>query len=115
MADLVETYLKAIVAHDWARLADTLADDVVRTGPFFDVYNGRDDYIAFISTLMPALPNYSMDIARITYVDEGRRAFAELNETLDVDGKPHTTPEVLVFAITDDRIARIDIFIKRKS
>jgi predicted ester cyclase len=115
MADPVEAYLKAIVAHDWSQLAETLTDDVIRTGPFFDVYEGRDAYLAFISALMPTLPNYSMEITHISYVDEGRRAYAELSETLDVGGAPHTTPEVLVFDLEDDRIARIDIYIKRKS
>jgi limonene-1,2-epoxide hydrolase len=115
MADPVETYLEAIVANDWPQLAETLTPDVVRTGPFFDVFEGRDDYIAFISKLMPTLPNYSMDVTRITYADGGRRAYAELSETLDVNGAPHTTPEVLVFDLHDERIARIDIYIKRKS
>ncbi len=115
MPDVVERYLKAIVAHDWTGLAETLTDDVVRTGPFFDVYEGREPYVAFISQLMPTLPNYSMEVGRVSYADDGRRAYAELTETLDVDGKPHRTPEVLVFDIDAARIARIDIFIKRKA
>jgi len=115
MPDIVETYLKSIVAHDWSALADTLSEDVVRTGPYFDVFEGRDSYLAFITDLMPKLPNYSMEIKRISYVDEGRRAYAELSETLDVGGAPHTTPEVLVFDVDGDRISRVDIFIKRKS
>jgi hypothetical protein len=114
MPDAVERYLQAIVAHDWDGLADTLTPDVVRTGPFFDVYDGRDGYVEFISRLMPTLPNYSMAINSISYVDDDRRAYAELSETLDVDGAPHTTPEVLVFGLTDNRIASVDIFIKRK-
>jgi limonene-1,2-epoxide hydrolase len=115
MAEPVETYLKAIVAHDWTQLASTLTEDVVRVGPFFDEFEGRDEYVAFISRLMPTLPNYSMDIRRVTYADDGKRAYAELAETLDVDGRPHTTPEVLTFELTGDRIARIDIYIKRRS
>jgi limonene-1,2-epoxide hydrolase len=119
MPDVIERYLKAIVAHDWAQLADNVTPDIVRTGPFFDVYEGRDDYIAFISELMPTLPGYSMEIGRISYVDDGRRAYAELTETIDVNGQPHRTPEVLVFDIDSgaggDKIARIDIFIKRKT
>jgi hypothetical protein len=40
-------------------------------------------------------------------------AFAELTETVDADGKPFRTPEVLVFAVDGDRrIARVDIFIQ---
>jgi ketosteroid isomerase-like protein len=119
MPGVVEDYLKAIVAHDWDRLTDTLTEDVVRTGPFFDVYQGRDDYVAFISALMPTLPSYSMEVGRVSYLDGGSRAYAELTETLDVGGKPHVTPEVLVFDIdvdaAGDRIARIDIYIKRNT
>jgi limonene-1,2-epoxide hydrolase len=115
MAGPVETYLKAIIAHDWTQLADLVTEDVVRTGPFFDVVEGRSDYVAFLSKLMPTLPNYSMDVGHISYVDDGRRAYAELTETLDVDGKPHRTPEVLVFEVTGERISRIDVFIKRKT
>ncbi|MFL6239373.1 MAG: nuclear transport factor 2 family protein [Actinomycetes bacterium] len=114
MTDVIERYLKAIAAHDWTTLADTLTPDVVRTGPFFDVFEGSDNYLGFITKLMPTLPNYSMQVERVSYVDGGTRAYAELSETLDVDGKPHTTPEVLTFDIDDDRIARIDIYIKRK-
>jgi ketosteroid isomerase-like protein len=114
MPDVVERYLKAIVGHDWAALAETVTEDVVRTGPFFDVYEGRADYVAFISELMPTLPNYTMSIETVTYVEDGTRAYAELSERLDVNGRPHTTPEVLVFGLTGDRISRIDIYIKRQ-
>src|SRR5436305_12455373 len=114
MAGVVEAYLDAIVAHDWTRLGGTLTDNVVRTGPYFDVFEGRDAYLAFISDLMPKLANYSMSIGRIRYVDGDTHAYAEPSETLDVNGAPHTTPEVLVFDLDGDRIARIDIFIKRK-
>ena len=42
-----------------------------------------------------------------------RLAFAELSETVQFDGAPMLTPEVLVFALaTDRRIARVDIFIQ---
>ena len=41
------------------------------------------------------------------------RLYAELTETVQVDGKPMVTPEVLVFELTEDsRIARVEIFIQ---
>ena len=65
---------------------------------------------------MPTLPGYSMDIARVTYVQDGRLAFAELAETVSVDGSPLRTEESLVFELdADSRIARVDIFIKTDS
>jgi ketosteroid isomerase-like protein len=50
MADIVERYLDAIVSHDWDVVAECVADDIVRVGPFGDRYDGRDDYLAFTPT-----------------------------------------------------------------
>jgi hypothetical protein len=48
----------------------------------------------------------------VTYVGDAR-AYAELSETVELDGKPMRTPEVLVFELTGDaRIARVDVFIQ---
>lgn len=108
---LVEGYLRAVATHDWDRLRASVHTDVVRIGPFGDTYKGRDDYVAFLSQLMPTLPGYSMDLARVTYVDDGRRAVAELSETVTVDGSPLVTPEALLFDLdADGLITRIEIF-----
>ena len=103
---IVERYLEALTSHDWDGLRECLHDDVVRVGPYNDEYRGRDAYVAFLSSLMPTLPGYSMDVEQITYVDS--LAFAQLSET--VAGK--RTDEALVFEIHDGRIARVDVFIK---
>jgi hypothetical protein len=55
---------------------------------------------------MPTLPGYSMDVARVTYVDD--RAYVELTET--VGGA--RTDEALVFEVSDDHIVRVDVYIK---
>jgi len=113
MAEVVETYLAAVVAHDWDALRDCLRDDVVRNGPFRDEYRGRDGYVTFLRELMPTLAGYSMDVTRITYAGSGRLAFAELAETVTMNGSPLRTEESLVFELDgEERIARIDIYIK---
>jgi ketosteroid isomerase-like protein len=110
----VEGYLTAVATQDWAALAAAVTDDVVRIGPYGDVYTGRDAYVGFLSALMPTLPGYAMDIARVTYIDDGRRAVAELSETVTVDGSPLVTPEVLLFDLTaGGRIGRVEIFTRR--
>ena len=61
---------------------------------------------------MPKLGGYAMKLDRVTYVI-GTRAYAELSETVELDGKPMRTPEVLVFELNGDgRIARVDVFIQ---
>ena len=111
---VVEDYLDAVATQDWDRMRGRVRGDVVRIGPFGDVYSGRDDYVKFLSELMPQLPGYSMDLARVTYMEDGRRALAELSETVEMDGSPVVTPEALLFDLdADGLIARIEIFTRR--
>jgi ketosteroid isomerase-like protein len=115
MAEIVERYLHAIASHDWAVVDGCIADDIVRVGPYGDRYSGRDEYLAFIADLMPKLKGYAMRIDRVNYVGDAR-AYAELSETVEVDGTPMATPEVLVFGLADDgRIARVEIFIQTQA
>jgi ketosteroid isomerase-like protein len=115
VADIVARYLHAIASHDWDAVDQCIADDIVRVGPYGDCYAGRDEYLAFIADLMPRLKGYRMTLERVTYASD-TLAFAELRETVEVDGKPMVTPEVLVFTIGDDgRIERVDIFIQTQA
>ena len=112
-AGVIERYLRSLVEHDWALLEECLADDFTRVGPYIDVYPSKTAYIAFISDLMPRLPNYEMDVTRVTYAD--RVAFAELSETMDFEGGRRRTPECLTFDLDDDgRITRVEVFIQRQ-
>lgn len=112
---VVERYLDALIAHDWEALAACLADDEFeRVGPWGDEYPDKAGYVAFIADLMPKLPGYEMLVERVTYSADGRVAVAELSETVEVDGRPHRTPEALVFDLDGDReharISRIQVF-----
>jgi ketosteroid isomerase-like protein len=112
-AGVVERYLRALTGHDWSALADCLADDVVRVGPYGDTYPSKAEYLAFLSDLMPKLQDYLMDVARVTYTPDGGAAYAELAETMTHDGRLLRTNECLTFALSPDgRITRIDVFIQ---
>ena len=41
MTTIVERYLERMVAHDFDAMAECLAEDVVRVGPFGDTYTPR--------------------------------------------------------------------------
>lgn len=108
---VVERYLQSLTAHDWDEFAACLADEFVRVGPYGDTYSSKAEYIAFISDLLPKLPGYAMDVTRVSYA--GAVVYAELTETVTVDGQPLRTPECITFDLTDDgRIARIEVFIQ---
>ncbi|MGY4653495.1 hypothetical protein [Mycobacterium sp. URHB0021] len=69
-------------------------------------------YLAYLVDTMPKLAGYAMAVHRVTYVSEAL-AFAELAETVELDGKPMLTDEVLVFGFDDDgRITRVDILVQ---
>ena len=108
---VIERYLRALVERDWTTFASCLADDgFTRVGPYGDTYSSKADYIGFLSELMPTLAGYEMDVSRVTYAGDGM-AFAELSETVEVDGTPLRTPECLSFELTDDgRIRRVEVF-----
>jgi hypothetical protein len=111
----VDDYLTAMAKHDYELLATAVSEDVVRTGPYGDTYSGRSDYVTFIAELLPTLPGHTLDVARVTYADDGKRAFAEISETVLVNGDPLVTNEVLALDLDDGGlIKRIDIFIKVK-
>ena len=123
---VVERYLDRLVAQDWPAVEDCLSDDVIRVGPFEDRYTGRQSYMAFLAGLMPSLTGYSMRVDRVlqagafddsAFGDRGMTVvLVELTETMDVDGVPFDTAEALVFDVDEDnRIARVDIYIKRKA
>lgn len=112
MGGIVERYLDAIAAQDWDVVCECIADDIVRVGPYRDRYAGRDEYLAFISDLMPKLRGYAMTLGRVTYASDAL-AYVELSETVEVDGKPMRTPEVLVFELgADGRIGRVEVYIQ---
>lgn len=111
MAEIVDRYLDALVAHDWVAFAACLSDDIVRIGPFEDTYSPKAPYVEFISKLMPSLEDYSMRVDRIT--DAKNMTVVELTESMRFGETVHVTPEVLIFEVeADGLISKIDIFIK---
>jgi ketosteroid isomerase-like protein len=112
----IERYLRALDEGDWSTFADCLADEgFTRVGPYGDTYSNKADYVAFLSDLMPTLTGYVLDVSRVTYAGDGM-AFAELAETVEVDGTPLRTPECLTFELTDDgRIRRVEVFTQTRA
>ena len=113
--DVVERFLSCMTRHDWHGLDACVTDDVVRVGPYGDTYRGRDDYVAFVSGLLPTLAGYEMKVHRVVYSADGRVGTAELSETVEVDGRVVVTPEALVFDVDDSRrIVHLAVYIQRQ-
>jgi hypothetical protein len=110
---LLERYFNAIRTRNWEDLASCLSPSVERTGPYLDVYHGSDDYVAYLSRIIPTLENYSLNVDRVRELEDGALC-VELNEVMDLEGVPGVFPEVLLFGFDDDgSIDGVDIYIKQ--
>ena len=111
---VIERFLHSLVEHDWSAFEACLADKFTRVGPYGDTYESKADYVAFLSDLMPRLAGYEMQVARVSYADGV--GYAELAETVEVDGTSLRTPECLSFTLTDDgRISRVEVFTQTRA
>ncbi|MBV9320496.1 MAG: nuclear transport factor 2 family protein [Mycobacterium sp.] len=103
-----------MAANDWDGLAATLADEgLVREGPYCDVVEGKEPYVAFLREVLTSLTGYRLDVQRISHVSD-RLSYVELSETVEVDGSPTKYPECILFEKNDDGlICRVSVFIKQ--
>lgn len=110
----VERYLTGLANQNWEGLAATVADHgLVREGPFCDVVEGKEPYIAFLRGVFSKFEGYQLHVHRISHVSE-RLSYVELTETFHIDGVPTEYPECLVFEQNaDGLISRVSVFIKR--
>jgi hypothetical protein len=111
---VVERYLSCLAAHDWDGLAATIADEgVVREGPFCDVVEGKQAYLAFLRDVITPLKDHELSVQRISQVSD-RLCYVELSESLRHDGSAVTYPECIAFEQNDDGlITGISVYLKQ--
>ncbi len=108
----VTRFFTAMAAGEWDAMAECLAVDVVRVGPFRDVEVGRADYRDFLATTIGALEGYRLDLQRVW--SDGERAVAQLSETMEVGGRPRRTDEAIVCDLgPDGLIRRVEVYLQR--
>jgi len=110
----VEGYLACMAAHDWDGLAATIAEDgLVRDGPFCDVVEGKQAYVDFLRGIITSLQGYELRVSRVAHTSD-RLSYVELSETFEVDGKPTTYPECILFERDDaGLINHVSVFLKQ--
>ncbi|ORW47042.1 hypothetical protein AWB90_13880 [Mycobacterium paraense] len=114
MTGVVERYLDCLAGHDWDGLAATIADEgLVREGPFCDVVEGKQRYVAYLRKVCTTLRGHRLDVQRISHVDS-RVSYAELTEAFEIDGVAATWPECILFEQDDDGlISHVSVFFKQ--
>lgn len=109
----LDVYLDSLRTQDWTRLITCLAENVHRVGPYLDVVQGREAYVAFLAKAVAALPNYDLRVTRVRWLG-ANAAVVELSELADLRGARREFPEVLLFDFdVAGLIARVDVYIKQ--
>lgn len=114
-AGVVERYLECLAAHDWDGLAATLADDGLnREGPFRDLIEGKQRYVAYLRKVLTNLKAHRLEVRRVSHVDS-RVSYVELTESFEIDGVPASWPECILFEQGDDGLIRhVSVFFKQR-
>lgn len=108
----VDRYLAALAAGDWHALAATLEADVERTGPYNDVYRGRERYVAFLAETFRTLAGYELRVSRRVALADV--VLVELSETVDTTAGRRRTDEAVVFDLSPaGLIRRIGVYLRR--
>jgi hypothetical protein len=112
---VVERYLEFLTAHDWDGLATTIADEgLSREGPFCDLIEGKDHYVAYLRKILTTLKGHRLDVKRVSHVDN-RVSFVELTESFEIDGASAAWQECLLFEQNDDGlISHVSVFFKQQ-
>ena len=77
-----------------------------------DVIESKDDYVDFLSNLMPTLINYEVRVARVSDMGSGR-FLVELSEIFDVNGVHTEYPQADIFEVdAAGKICGVSIFMK---
>jgi hypothetical protein len=106
---VVAAFFERVTAHDWTALAEVLATDVERVGPFGDRVAGRERYLAFLEGTVP--DRYGHDVHGVVPSPDGRRACARVTEHLTYPERELHLEEVLWFDLDGrGRIGRIEVF-----
>jgi hypothetical protein len=112
---VIEDFVERYGRRDFDALADCFSDDgFERIGPYVDVISGKDEYLAFLRRVVPALEDgYGLTAERIAYVDD-TLAFAQLTEHVVQDGVARAVPEVIVFGLDGrGRINHMRLYLQR--
>jgi SnoaL-like domain len=111
---VVERYLTCLAANDWDGLAATVADEgLIREGPFCDVVEGKEPYVAFLRDVFSRLEGYRLTVQRVSHVSD-RLSYVELTETFKINGVPTEYPECLLFEQNEDSLIwHVSVFMKR--
>jgi ketosteroid isomerase-like protein len=107
--EVVASFFTRLSARDWVALAELLAADVERVGPFSDRLTGRERYVAFLAGTVP--DDYGNDVHGVVWSPDGRTACARVTEHLAYPDRALHLEETYWFHLDPGgAVTRVEIF-----
>ncbi len=112
--EVVAAFLRCGERRDFETAESLLDVAMVRIGPDGDVKRGRDEYVAYLRSVLGDVTDYHYDVRRTTLSADGRTVLVEIDEGLtEADGTALEVSEAMVFDLTDaGRIVRLSVYTK---
>jgi len=97
----VRSFLACAESRDFSRARELLDEHIVRKGPDGDVKEGRDNYVAFLESVLATAQNYRSEIRRCIASEDGLTVLVEIDESLtNSDGSELKASEAMIFDLT---------------
>ena len=111
---VVMAFLACGGRRDFSGARALLDADITRLGPDGDVKSGRDDYVAYLESMLGDVQDYRYEVRRCVVATDGLTVLVEIDEALtQADGTALAVSEAMVFDLTPEgRIGRISVYAK---
>lgn len=111
---IVTEFMDALKAHDWAALAECLAEDLVRIGPSADVHHGKEAYVRYLMEVVPRMQDHRVELDAIHLISE-RLAVVEMTERIVREGRRSVVHDAMFVGIDDDGlINQLNVYVQRE-
>ena len=112
--EVVMAFLACGGRRDFSGARALLDRDVTRIGPDGDVKSGREEYVAYLGSVLGDVQDYRYEVRRGIVAADGLSVAVEIDEALtEANGTELAVSEVMVFDLTSERlIRRLSVYTK---
>ena len=112
--EVVMAFLACGGRRDFSGARALLDRDVTRIGPDGDVKSGREEYVAYLGSVLGDVQDYRYEVRRGIVAADGLSVAVEIDEALtEANGTELAVSEVMVFDLTSARlIRRLSVYTK---
>jgi limonene-1,2-epoxide hydrolase len=112
--EVVMAFLACAEHRDFSTARALMDENVTRAGPDGDVKSGRDEYVAYLESVLADARGYRYDVRRSVVSEDGRTVLVEIDEALTpADGPEMQVSEAMIFDLTPNHlIGRLSVYTK---